>query len=112
MKREHRGRVVFALTSSDGKRAVTASGGNDVAVWDTASGALLARVVLPASAIPRAATFAHDGAIRVATTTGAVYTWRPDADSALAYVCSLIGRDITPAEWAEAFPERPFMHTC
>jgi hypothetical protein len=28
------------------------------------------------------------------------------------YACQVAGRDITPAEWANVLPDRPYEHVC
>jgi WD40 repeat protein len=105
-----RSQVIF---SPDGTRLLSSSPNGLVAVWD-------ARTVTPMStiALPRAASasgaFLPDGrtARFLDWYAGTAYDWDLSTESAVAFACRAVGRDLTREEWGEHFGDLPFRETC
>ena len=38
--------------------------------------------------------------------------WPTNLGAWARYACQVAGRDITPAEWADVLPDRPYQHVC
>jgi hypothetical protein len=38
--------------------------------------------------------------------------WPTDVGSWERFACQVAGRDLTPAEWHDILPARPYMHIC
>ena len=104
-------RVSGIAWSADGSRLV-ASIGSGLQLWDASSGTSIAQVRLPAGEVSSAAGFASDGSISIATLAGNAYRWDPSAQAAVEFACRVAGRDLTPAEWRDAFGDRPFRPAC
>ena len=104
-------RVSAIAWSPDGSRFV-ASIGSGLQLWDASSGTAIAQVRLPAGEVSSAAGFASDGSISIATLAGNVYRWDPSSQAAVEFACQVAGRDLTPAEWRDAFGDRPFPPAC
>jgi hypothetical protein len=43
---------------------------------------------------------------------GVAADWPTDVSSWERYACQVAGRDITPTEWANVLPNRPYQHVC
>ena len=104
-------RVTALAWSPDGARLV-ASIGSGLRLWDANRGTEIAQVNLPAGEVSSAAGFADDGSISIATPAGNVYRWDPSAQAAVDFACRVAGRDLTPAEWRDAFGDRPLQPVC
>jgi hypothetical protein len=104
-------RVAALAWSSDGSRLV-ASIGSGLRLRDAHRGIEIARVELPIGEVSSAAGFAEDGTITIATQAGNVYRWNPSAEAAADFACRVAGRDISLAEWRNAFGNRPAQSVC
>jgi WD40 repeat protein len=109
----HAGRVEWASVSPD--RRILATGGPESAVrlWDLRSETPFGA---PLPALPghgAAPLFSRDGAHLFVLTDGGVgYRWDVRPASWARYACALAGRSLTPAEWEEALPRRPYAPAC
>jgi WD40 repeat protein len=106
------GERVSALAWSPDASLVIANIGSELRLWDATRGFEIAQVSLPTGEVSSAAGFAPDGSISIATLAGNVYRWDPSAQAAVDFACRVAGRDITPAEWSDAFGDRPLQAVC
>jgi WD40 repeat protein len=99
--------------SSDG--TTVASAGNDgrIALWDRGTGDLLATVTPGPPNVWAAAEYLPDNHnLVVANRDGTVYTWDTKLEPWIAFACGVAGRNLTEAEWRDAFPDRGYHPTC
>ena len=98
--------------SPDGKQILTSGFDASASLWDAESGQLVARVVTPE--LFSVADFLADGhsVLIAASWEGGVYRWDTRLENAIDFACRLAGRDLTEAEWAEQFGNRPYRQTC
>ncbi len=98
--------------SADGSRIVTTGRDGSVSLWDGPTGELLGSVVLPEKVTVFASFGADDRTIVITTSSGSLYYWDTSAAHAVEFACRLAGRDLTEAEWRQAFDDRPWQPTC
>ena len=99
--------------SPDGTRLLTSSPNGLVAVWDAATVTPVATLVVPASSVLSGAFLQGGRSARILDwETGVAYDWDLSMDSAVAFACRAVGRDLTRAEWTEHFGDLPFRTTC
>ena len=98
--------------SANGTRLLT-SGGGSIGLWNGQTGQLLARTAT-AQLLPTEAGFTSDpNSVLIAQLFGGpVYEWDTSIDDAIKYACQMAGRDLTEAEWAKEFGDRPYQETC
>jgi DNA-binding SARP family transcriptional activator/WD40 repeat protein len=107
----HGAGAYWAAFSPDGSRLVTTATDGSVVLWDTLTALPLARVSV--SAAFSSAEFRPDGhTLLITPMTGAVYSWDPSSTRALEFACQMASRELTPAEWAETFPDQRYRHVC
>jgi WD40 repeat protein len=108
----HDDTVLSVAYSPDATRLLTAGFDASAALWDAETGRLVARVVTPA--LLAVAQFLGDGqSVLIADAyERSVYRWDTRPGYAVDFACRVAGRDITQAEWAEQFGDRPFQETC
>ena len=105
-----RSQVVF---SPDGTQLLSSSPNGLVAVWDAATGAPTATLVVPGSS-QLSGGFLPDGrtARLLDWGTGMAYDWDLSMSRAVEFACRAVGRDLTREEWTEHFGDLPFRETC
>ena len=97
----------------DGHTFVIADAGGEVQLWDDATGTPIARLRPGRADVSASAVFHTDGhTVVIATADGAVFHWDTRVESTIAAACAFAGRNMTPTEWREAFPGRPYRETC
>jgi WD40 repeat protein len=98
--------------SPDGHTLATASADTTVRLWDVERRALLATLTGHTDEV-RALAFSPDG--HTLATTSADNTmrlWAADTSHAVTRICGVVGRDLTPQQWARYIPDSPYQHTC
>jgi hypothetical protein len=91
---------------------VTSGRGGTVKLWDAETARLLGSVQpLGAKALVHA-WFVGPGRVLIAATTGEMFEWDTSGDAWEAHARAVAGRNLTTAEWAELFPDRPYRSTC
>ena len=108
----HEDRVLSLAFSPDGRRILTSATDASAALWDVETGRLVARVVTPPLFAGSQFDADADSVLVADWYEGAVYRWDTRPEYAVEFACRLAGRDITKAEWAEQFGDRPFQEAC
>lgn len=108
----HQGDAYWVTFDADGSRFASGSSAGDVSIWDGRTGELLNTAKVPGEERVTVAGFRPDGSLTVASFTGHVYRWDPSLAHALDFACRAAGRDMTPAEWAQALPDQPYRSVC
>ena len=108
----HHNTAITVRYSPDGDTLV--SGGLDgrVALWDGKTGELLGSVVVSPN-VATGAGFAPDGhTVVIASTDGTMARWDTACRAVDLHCLHDRGRSLTPAEWADILPDRPFIDIC
>jgi WD40 repeat protein len=100
--------------SPNGSTAVGADTAGTVRLWDVPTRATIGDPLPgPKADRPAAASFTPDGrSVVVISDTGEGWVWDVDASDWLARACQIAGRSLTPQEWQEFLPDRPYQATC
>jgi len=100
--------------SADGTMVVGADSDGHVVLWDTATGAALGDPFPgPERGDYLAAMFSPDGRhVVVVSDTGAGWVWNVDPTEWRARACAVAGRTLSPSEWQEFIPDRPYEPSC
>jgi WD40 repeat protein len=110
----HDGWVQRIIYAPDGSIVVSAGHDGQVKVWDGRTGEPLATIAPGSHDVWADVEFLPDGhTVIVATRDGAVYTWDTRVDQWIEFACRVTGRNLTDAEWRDAFRDRrPYRQTC
>jgi WD40 repeat protein/DNA-binding SARP family transcriptional activator len=109
----HDGWVQRVTYAPDGSIVVSAGHDGQVKVWDGQTGEPLATITPGSHNVWADVEFLPDGhTVIVATRDGAVYTWDTRVDQWIEFACRVTGRNLTDAEWRDAFRDRPYRQTC
>jgi WD40 repeat protein len=107
--------AVFAIDyAPDGATFATGAYDGAIVLWDAATGAPLNRVFpgRPADG-PMNPTFLADGhTILIPSRGGPVFTMDTRTEHWIEAACTIAGRNLTQAEWTNAFGDRPYRETC
>jgi WD40 repeat protein len=98
----------------DGRTAVGADAASNVVLWDVPTRSTIGDP-LPGPAADRnaAALFTPDGrSVVVVSDTGEGWVWDVDPSDWLTRACQVAGRSLSPQEWQEFLPDRPYHATC
>jgi WD40 repeat protein len=105
--------------SPDGSAFATASAAGRVVVWDATTLAPLHEYAVPGA---RVVAFTPDGdTLLAAGETGPLTAWDLTGTRGAAkrlngslstLACELAGRDLTPDEWRQVMPSRPYQSVC
>jgi WD40 repeat protein/DNA-binding SARP family transcriptional activator len=106
------GSVSSVDTSPDGRTLVTTGTDGQVRLWDVATRRPIGTPLPGPENINAVAHFAPDGYLYVVFATGRGYRWDVRPSSWERHACTVAGRRLTPAEWGEALPGRPYKPAC
>jgi len=98
--------------SADGTRAVSSGFDGSVSLVDGRTGELLGSAVLPEQTLASASFMHDDRTVLVASYQQSIYRWDTRPERARSFACAIAGRNLTHAEWAENFTNRPYEKTC
>jgi WD40 repeat protein len=106
------GAVLSATFSPDGSVLATSSSDGTAALWDISSGKQIGAAL---TGSPGPAVVAFDATGRTLATAfqdGTVLLWDVDPTSWRVRACAIAGRRLTPQEWQEFLPHRPYQPSC
>jgi WD40 repeat protein/DNA-binding SARP family transcriptional activator len=106
------GSVLSVSFSPDGNVLATSGSDGTAALWDIVSGK---QIGAPLTGPPGSAVAAFDPTGRTLATAsrdGTVLLWDVDPASWRARACAVAGRRLTPQEWREFLPDRPYRPSC
>ncbi|MEU4295187.1 BTAD domain-containing putative transcriptional regulator [Kribbella sp. NPDC026596] len=111
----HNGAGLSVRFSPDGSHLVSGATDGTVSLWDAHTLDLLGTVTIFSGAGPVAVSpaFAEgNDIVTIAAYDGQTYRWDTRLDQAIAYACTMAGRNLTREEWTQAFADRPYEKTC
>ena len=98
--------------SPDGSVLATATSEGTATLWDVGSRNRIGPPLTGPSS-PGVAVFAPTGhTLTTAFDDGTVLLWDMDPDAWLKRACAVAGRPLTPQEWQEFLPGRPYRPSC
>jgi WD40 repeat protein len=107
--------VYSVAFTPNGQTLIAGSIDHTVAVWDVSQPrqpTLLASLTDAAESVFVVVVSPDGRTIAAGTAEKAVRLWPIDPASAAAEVCAVAGDPITPAEWAQYIPNRPYQPPC
>ena len=106
------GAVISVSYSPDGKEVMTTSSDGKFRLFDIATGKLVG-APLPGDGAAGWGTFFPNGKqIVVALWSGDGVVWNVDPLAWEAQACRIAHRNLTPAEWHDFLPSRPYRRIC
>jgi WD40 repeat protein len=106
------GSVLRVSFSPDGSLLATSGDDGTAALWDIGSGKQIG-APLTGPPGPTVAAFDPTGhTLATASQDGTVLLWDVDPASWRARACAVAGRRLTPQEWREFLPDRPYRPSC
>jgi WD40 repeat protein/DNA-binding SARP family transcriptional activator len=121
--RAHTARITFPEFSPDGRTLITAAGDGTVILWDVATHKQIGAPIEVETNSFVSAALSPDGKRLYAISAqdewapfdkspddGVSFDMSPDAWKR--HACAVAGRDISPGEWQQALPARPFQSVC
>ena len=106
-----RGTSTWVTYSADGSQILTSGTDRSARRYDARTGVLLGAARIPGAGPPYGGWRA-DGSLLLTSMAGQVYSWDTTLEHAIAFACQAAGRDLTRAEWGQAFPGRSFRSVC
>jgi WD40 repeat protein len=109
----HDGKVVSISYAADGEMLATGGEDGRVSLWHGRTGALLSGLTVGRPGTAAYVGFEPDGrTVSVATWDGDVYQLDTRVERWVEFACDVAGRNLTQAEWRDAFGDRPYRETC
>ena len=105
------GNVAGLSFSPDGTAIAVASRDGSTTLWDVRSGAQIGSSFPARPNVITIPVFEHDGRLLIEYLSDAAQ-WPMDVGSWERFACQVAGRDMTPAEFHQILPDRPYMHVC
>lgn len=112
-RRGHSNLLTRVDFSGDGSTFVSVGLDGRVILWDGHSGSQLASIRPGGPDTSLGVTFLSDGhTLQVVTSLGEVFRWDTLPEAWVERACRMAGRNLTQAEWQEAFGDDPWLPTC
>ena len=109
----HTARITSAEFAPDGHTLVTAAADGRVVLWDVKTQKPIGSPFELAPNTFASAALSPDGSrLYAVSTTGDGISFDMSPADWKRHACLVAGRDLTPAEWADALPERPYRAVC
>ncbi|BCY07182.1 hypothetical protein L3i22_022700 [Actinoplanes sp. L3-i22] len=109
----HDGPAGPAAFSADGRTIVVGGTDGRVTVWDGRTGEPLGAIAPAPPGVRTYPTFLPDGhTVLIVSSDGATHTWDARPAEWIAEACRIVGRDLTPAERAQAAGDQMPAHAC
>jgi WD40 repeat protein len=97
--------------SPDGRLLAVAADDQTASVWDLATRKRIGTSFPPDPASVPVARFTSGGDLVIDNLSNTA-VWPTDLDAWVDYACDVAGRDLTPGEWRDLLPDRPYEHVC
>lgn len=111
--RAHTARITFPQFTSDGRTLVTAAADGTVVLWDVASQKPIGSPLrLAPNTFASAALSPDDARLYAISTRGEGISFDMSPEAWKRHACLVAGRELTPAEWDQALPRRPYQPVC
>ena len=110
--RAHTAGVNYMAFNRSGSLLVSSGFDGTVSLVDARSGALLGSVSVPDKTLSSAEFLADGHTVLIASYNQAIYVWDTRSAHALAFACQAAGRQLTRAEWRDAFADEPYQRVC
>jgi len=106
--------TVYGLAfSPDGKTLASANNDGTVVLWDPQGGQMIGQPLLGHEAVVDSVAFSPDGAkLASGGRDNRVILWNPNPQDWISTLCQGIGRNLSPSEWAQYFPDEAYRQTC
>ena len=108
----HAGGILSLSYSSDGRRILSSGTDSTAALWDGATGLLVARSGFSQPFVTAGFLPGEDSVLVSDAFGGPAYRWNTDPEAAADFACKAAGRDLDPEEWRDNFGDRPYEATC
>jgi WD40 repeat protein len=95
----------------DSRRIAVGSDDGTATVWDVRDRQRVGEPFPISTNLIPAVAFEPDGRLFI-TELGAVSQWPLDVSSWERFACGVASRDLTPTEWKDLLPGRPYRHVC
>lgn len=105
------GNVAGISFSPDGAVMAVASRDGSTTLWDVHSGAQIGGSFPARPNVITIPVFEHNGRLLIEYLSDAA-EWPMDVGSWERFACQVAGRDMTPAEFHQILPDRPYIHVC
>ncbi len=105
------GNVAGISFSPAGTTMAVASNDGSTTLWDVRSGQQIGSSFPERPNVITVPVFEHNGRLLIEYLSDAAQ-WPMDVASWERFACQVAGRDMTPAEFHQILPDRPYMHVC
>jgi WD40 repeat protein len=109
----HTGRITFGAFTPDGKTLVTSGADGRVVLWDVERQAQIGAPLEFAPNTFASVALSPDGSrLYAVSSRGEGISFDMSHDAWKRHACLVAGRELTPAEWNEVLPDRPYQTVC
>ncbi len=105
------GHIIDVAFSPDGATVAISANDGTASLWDLRSRKRLGNPIPPLPGAIPDVVFEPNGRLLIPYVSNA-YEWPTDLGTWEHFACRVAGRDLTPAEWHDLLPNRPYQHVC
>jgi WD40 repeat protein len=106
------GNIAYLTFSADGRSLAVGAADNAVSIWDLRSRERLGNPFGPYPGFIPSTIFEPSGRLLIGGALGSAVEWPTDVRTWERFACRAAGRDLTPQEWNDLVPNRPYRHVC